>query len=210
MCTGPHPFIPAPGVVNAQIIFDYHLQRVENVFNIVSGGGLLEADLDRIQLKLKAWLDNEWKSIATAAATCSLMVLKDAENFASVGKEYAITPAIAGTQPPPTMPGHCTFAVKWSTGLTGRSHRGRTFHVGLAQNAVFGNQIGSIAQTAFIAAYTALKTRLAAGGTNDVLSVVSYCSEGVWRTTAEVTPITGCSVEQNIDSQRRRLTTRGA
>jgi|SRR5215216_223440 len=209
MCTGPHDFIEAPGVVKAQIIFDASSQKVENVYHILSGAGVALADLDRIQGKLATWLTTNWKPNSSSGVSCALMVLNDESVENGVGKEYIINPAIVGSAAGGNLPLHNTVAIKWSTGLTGRSFRGRTYHVGLVPGHISGNQLSGGFAGTLGTMYNALKTTLSGGGTVDKLVVVSRCNNNVWRSTAVVTEITGASVDINVDSQRRRLTGRG-
>lgn len=209
MCEGTHGFIPANGVFNFKLIFDQYGQKMMNNFNVLSGGGVLQADMDRIQLKLLDWLTANWKPASGNTASCSLMVGQYIGVEGGIQKDYVVSPAVVGTVNTGAMPANVTFCAKWGTGFAGRSARGRTFHIGLTSGNVSGNTLIGASVTAFVAVYTALLTKLGAGGTVDKLVVTSYCNNGFWRINASSLPVTGVSIEANLDSQRRRLTGRG-
>jgi hypothetical protein len=210
MCVGDHDFIPAANVVQVTVVYDQFGQKMMNVYNVLSGAGHVEADLDRIKAKILTWLTNNLKGEQHNTSSTSLILAKSLDSEGDIAKEYVVTPALTGTQGNTALPGGTTVCVKWSTGLAGRSYRGRTFHIGLSSVHINGNQLGTSAQTFITAAYNALLPILAGGGTVDKLVVVSYCHLSTWRTSAVVTPITGASVDINLDSQRRRLTGRGS
>ncbi len=210
MCTGPHNFIPAANVVNVQLIFDAQGQKIESVFNVLSGAGVAVGDFDRIKAKFVDWATNNWKLNSSNGCSLALMVLRDQTIEAGLAKEYPISPAIVGSAAGATLPLSVTCAVKWSSGLAGRSYRGRTYHIGLVAGHVNGNVLATGHPPTLVTMYTALLTKLLAGGVADKLVVVSRCVNNTWRANALVTEIAACSVDINVDNQRRRLTGRGA
>lgn len=210
MCEGPHDFIPAANVVNVQVVYISASERVQNVFNVLSGGGTTAADMNRIGAKIEDWLRTDWDNGSSSLTTVSVISMTDAGVDGGVGVERVPATALTGSVGQPPLPANVTFAVKWNTGLTGRSHRGRTFHVGMTADMVLFNQINPSQRAMYLAMYTALLTKLHAGGTDDKLVVVSYCHDNVWRPSAEITEIISCSIDVNLDSMRRRLTGRGS
>lgn len=210
MCTGPHDFIPAPNIVCVQVVYVSASERVQNVFNVLSGGGTSVGDMNRIGAKIEDWLRTDWDNGSSSLTVVNVISMTDAGVEAGVGVERVPATALAGSVGQPPLPANVTFAVKWNTGLTGRSNRGRTFHVGITADMVLFNQINPSQRAMYLAMYTALLTKLAAGGTVDKLAVVSYCHDGDWRPTAEINPVISCSIDFNLDSMRRRLTGRGS
>ncbi len=209
LCTGTHAFIPANKVVNVQLIIDAAGQKVQNVYNVLAPNAVVEADLDRIKNKFVDWATNNWKPNSSAGCSLALMVLRDQTVENGLAKEYPISPAIVGTAGGGNLPLSVTAAIKWSSGLAGRSYRGRTYHIGLVPGHANGNQLQTGHAVTLQAMYAALITKLNAGLVVDKLVVVSRCNGGVWRTNAITTPIASASVDINLDSQRRRLTGRG-
>lgn len=209
MCTGTHGFIPANGVFNFKIWFDQFGSKMMNNLNILSGGGSAQADMDRIQLKLLDWLTTQWKPGHSNTASCALMQGLYLGVEFGIQKDYLVSPTVVGTLGTPSLPANVTVAVKLTTGIGGRSARGRIYTVGMNSASVSGNSLAAGAPAAFAAIYNSLITKLAAGGTVDKLAIVSYCSNGFWRINAQVLPVLSASCDVNLDSQRRRLTGRG-
>jgi hypothetical protein len=109
------------------------------------------------------------------------------------------------------MPNNVTCAIKWLTANSGKSFRGRTFHIGMTDQMVIGNNLAGGQDTKFLTAYTALMNAVAsqpaAGGASGFhLVVVSKRHNNAWRDTAVVTPVLSCGLTNTIvDTQRRRM-----
>lgn len=205
------PFVPTANVISVELITLVNGQLVENVWNVLSGTTpVAEAALDRIQAKFEVWRVASLRARQGTACVAQKWALRDLTSEASFAKEYPVTANAAGTIANSILPNNCTIAIKWSTGLAGRSFRGRTFHVGLTLGQYNSNLINTGEQASLITCYTALRTGLLGGGTTDTLVVLSKWEDGALRSAGVATPITGVTVEANLDSQRRRLNTRGS
>jgi hypothetical protein len=205
----PRGFIPVPGVFKVQLVYSYQGQRIENVLNVLSGGSLLVADADRIETVFQSWWNVTGKLQSSTACSLVLVVL-DAINVESgLHKEYTAGLPIAGSKSSQGMPGNVTTSVKLSTGLRGRSFRGRMYWPGLTALAITGGTLNGSDQTAIQAAVNTLRTNLVGDAAGDKLVVVSYRHAGVWRASGVATEVTAASVHANLDSQRRRLPGRG-
>jgi hypothetical protein len=110
---------------------------------------------------------------------------------------------VAGSETSPALPGNVTVAVKWLTATRGRSARGRTFHVGLCESQVSGNDVGGAVLVNLAAAYGALLTRVNVNFAT--LRILSYQTNGAPRTTAQATTVNALAIGSKIDTQRRRL-----
>lgn len=107
-----------------------------------------------------------------------------------------------------SLPGGSAFAVKWLTGHTGRSYRGRMFIAGLPESMVSGNEVTSDWALAVRSSANSLLTAVL--GADWVPVIVSRRNDGAERTTPLTTPITIADyTDRAIDSQRRRLAGRG-
>lgn len=202
MCVSPRPFIPALSTVRVQLIYTLLSQRIENVFHVKSGGGLLTADLDRIEGVFASWWTATGRVQVTNQTSLVLMVLDALDVNNGLHKEYTTGWTAAGSIASAGPPPNCTTAIKLSTAFSGRSFRGRIYWPGLAGNQISSGLLTTTARDAIVAAVNTLRTSLATGG--DALAVVSYCSGGGWRSSAVVTPVTGVSGHTTINSQRRR------
>lgn len=112
--------------------------------------------------------------------------------------------ASVGTLTSPVLPGNVTFAVKFLTGAAGRSRRGRSFFIGLAENQVAGNFVSGAFATAVTAAWADFNAAMVADGWQ--LVVVSRQQNGVVLTEGIPYTVTSITVSDlQIDTQRRRL-----
>lgn len=205
------PFVPTASVISVELIYLVNTQLVENVWNVLSGTTPVdEAALDRIKAKFETWRVASLRPRQSTQCSAQKWVLRDLTSEASFAKEYAVTANAAGSFAQNALPQNVTASIKYSTGLAGRSYRGRTFHVGLSLGQYADNRVNTGEITSLTTCYTALLTGLAGGGTVDTLVVLSKWHDGSLRSAGVATPITGVTVDPNLDSQRRRLNTRGS
>jgi hypothetical protein len=132
----------------------------------------------------------------------------DLSTQTSGGIEYTQGMPIMGTFPDDQgMPSNVTVAVKWTTGLRGRSYRGRTYHIGIPRSCVEGNLVATEYVADLKDAYQTLINRFTQTG--GAMVIASRQNNSVIRETGVSTPVTAVSIEHTIDSQRRRLPGRG-
>lgn len=106
------------------------------------------------------------------------------------------------------LPGNATFSVKKSSGLTGRSARGRMYWIGMPAADLQPNEnlLTVVASDAIEAAVEAMRVAISASVWEPV--IVSRFLDGVPRVTGAVFNwIATNAVNINVDSQRRRLQT---
>ena len=106
------------------------------------------------------------------------------------------------------MPGNVTVAIKKVTGLRGRSYRGRIYHCGLVQSQVAAQSLTTGVATTLRNAYLPLLT-YPWTDTGWAHVVVSKYTNNAPRVTGVTTLVTDFTVNNQIDSQRRRLHARG-
>lgn len=202
------PFVPLPNTVRAELIFSWDGQQVENVYHIKTPNLINEAELDDIRDVLYLWWSTYGNVFQSNTVNFLKFVLSDASDQYGVSKEYAPgvihTGAHGGTPP---LPNNVSIAIKWNTGLRGRSYRGRTFHVGLCEGFVIGNSMEATVLAGLISQYTQLVSSL--DGSGRQLVVASKFQGNAPRVTGVVTPILTVTCDGVIDSQRRRLPGRG-
>lgn len=202
MCVGVHGFIAAPGTVRVQLIYTLYSQRIENVFHVQSGGGLLTADLDRIEAVFATWWTGTGR-VQACAQVSLVLIVADALNVESgLHKEYSTGWTAVGSAAGTASPGQNALTVKLGTALAGRSYRGRIYWAGLPQSDMVSGLWTTARRDAVVTVISSLRTALAAGG--DTLAVVSYCHLGAWRATAAITPVTSVSSKTTVTQQKRR------
>lgn len=202
-------FIPVAGVFKVQLVYSYQGQRIENVFNVRSGGGLLMADADRIEAVFANWWTTAARLHCTNTLSLVLIVLDALDNVAGLHKEYSTGFTGGGGIATQGLPGNVSASVKLATGLRGRSFRGRMYWPGLATNMITGGQLNTTEQAGIQTVVNTLRTNLAAGSPSDRLVVVSYRTAGAWRVAGVATEVTAATTHFNLDSMRRRLPGRG-
>lgn len=209
MCVGPHDFIPAPNTAKLEMIYSEFGQRIENVLHIRKiGGWTSETLLDLANAAQQAWTTN-LRPAQAGDVTIQLIRATDVSVENGPGVEIGDISPNGGLLQSPGLPTGTTVATKFSTGLTGRSNRGRAFWVGLVEEDVTGNQISGVVQTRINQAWNNFFTDLVGLVPGAQHVVVSYCNNKAWRTTAAVNTVLSYSTDLDVDSMRRRLTGRG-
>ena len=201
------PFIPVPNCYQATMVFTSSGQRVANVYNVLYEGAALEANLTLVASTLAEWWEDELLAFVPNTISLVLIAVNDIAEEHGIGIEYTTGLPLVGSSAQPTLPNNVTLAVKWTTGFRGRSFRGRTYHIGLAENAVVGDTVESTALTFLEGAYASLITALSSAGFP--LCVASRYTEKAPRDEGIMTPVLASSIDAVVDSQRRRLTGRG-
>jgi hypothetical protein len=190
------------------MVFTANGQRCENVYHVQQDSPFDETSLAILCALFVDWWDDNFKANTPTEVSLTMVIAKALDTDSSPGIEYTTgLPLQGSTAGGIAMPNNVTVAVKWQTGLRGRSYRGRTFHIGLKENDITGNQVVGGVLTALTSGYTALITALT--GLPSELVVLSRYHNNAPRVTAVATEVSGCSIDANVDSQRRRLTGRG-
>jgi hypothetical protein len=175
------------------------LRQMVHAFR-VSGAAPTTADLAQLHSELIASVLPKLRAISCSDLTWESISSRwmDVPN----GVELA-TPILAngqGTRPGSSSPGNVAYAVSWRTGQSGRSFRGRTYLTNLNEGDTNGDTIGSTLLGLIVDfALEMLISRVAA---RFAPSVASRALEGS-------TPMQTAVFEPTLDSQRRRLATRG-
>lgn len=201
------PFIPVPGTLKAELLFSQKGQRLENVLHIDTGHTPVLSDVVSLAGAIITWWTTYIQPIA--ATELALMGVKFTNLEAADGfqVEYNAGLPLYGTAGATGLPNNVTVAVRLTTDYRGRNSTGRLYHVGLRAGQISGNLIDATVIPVLKTAYEALVSACLDGGGS--LSVVSYWINKVLRPEGLATPITGVAIDENLDSQRRRLTSRG-
>jgi hypothetical protein len=107
------------------------------------------------------------------------------------------------------MPNNVSFAIKLSTGNSGRSGRGRSFWPVFTEAQVTGNKVNAATRAGILSAYSTLNDAVAFQG-EFLLSVITRYTANTLRPVAVAQPVQSISTTDDIvDSMRRRLPKRG-
>jgi hypothetical protein len=185
-----------------------HGENIENVIYVTAGSPYSQTDIDDIA----EIADNAWATYMLAVLSQDYIYretyVKGLEDIIDLEATDATHASDPGEIAAAAMPGNVAFAIKFQTGHTGRSARGRNFVAGLTEAAVTGNLLDSTYADAIRDAYVSIGTALNAGGYPQV--VVSRYTNGAKRATGLTLPVTVISyTDLAVDSQRGRLAGRG-
>jgi hypothetical protein len=119
--------------------------------------------------------------------------------------DYTFLTAEAGSESTALLPANATIAVKFSTGLAGRSFRGRVYHPALCEGQVTLNALVAGQGSAILTFWESLLTDIASNTLSSHV-VVSRIADGTPRTEGVATPVISYTLtDVKIDTQRRRL-----
>lgn len=202
-----HPFIPFENVAKLEMVFSQYGQVIENVYHVHNTvGSFGDTEMALLAAHFKGWWVSDLKPDCVNSVSLDMIRVKNLTTETGLGIEYTTGLPILGSSVSAGAPGNVTLSVKWTTGLSGRSFRGRTYHIGLASTLITGDTVGAGFIPNLVTAYGNLIDSMLADWE---LVVASSYHAGAWRTTGVATPITGVSIEPYVDSQRRRLAGRG-
>lgn len=203
------PFVSVPNCVQVGMLYSVDQQILQNSFHFQFSQAVDLAAITGLCEDVATWWAGYLR--ATQSESVNLYAIFGKDLTSENGLSTEITPA------PPTngavsttamLPNSVTIAIKWLTALRGRSYRGRTYHIGLVESVVTMNRVNGDTLAAIVSAYETLISTVSEADRQ--LCVVSRYSDNALRQTGITTPIIRCSSDGIIDSQRRRLPTRGS
>lgn len=197
------PFIPVP--LTVRLAFEYSAGPAidaVNVLHVRSVNPVVLGQVNDIVAAAHLWWDNELRPLQENA--WRLDRIRGVDLSAPNSYEVDFGVGVSGGHNEAQMPANVTIALSLRTGLSGRSFRGRLYHVGLARDQVAGDVLATGVANDLIVAYSGLLTAFT--GLDAELVVVSYVSEGAPRAEGLATPVTSITiVNQTLDHQDRRL-----
>lgn len=203
------PFQPVPKVAEVRMIFQAFGQEMQNIYHVHTTETWSGEFLENLADTFLAWYTSDLRDLQSSSVTLEAIKVRDlSEEFAGY---FEITPVAdnVGTRESPMLPGNVTAVTTWTTGLTGRSTRGRTYHIGLTEDAVTGNELTGGFQAAMFIAYNNLISEISTEEAAWTLRVVSRVQGGLTLLEALSYEIIANALDSNTDSQRRRLAGRG-
>lgn len=204
------PFVPFPTTCQVETVCNFQGVIAESVYHVAQDTDWDAAGLASLCATFETWWKAEIQPLVSQYTVLSKIKARGLASSSDAGVELPVTSGGAGAHTTQPLPNNAALAVKWSTGLTGRSYRGRTYHFGMLLdqvNAVTSSSITSAFHTQVSDAYAALLTAVNIG--DQRLVVASRMADSMPRTEGVSTNILSVSVDVAIDSQRRRLIGRG-
>lgn len=150
------------------------------------------------------WWQTECKPLLSDSLTLVSVEARDLGGLDSYVIEEQCTGDCTGDVTDPGLPGSIAMVIKFSTGLAGRSKRGRNYVMGWGETRVTGNEFVGTAPADMVASYEALVGY--AGSANSSTHVVFSrvdCVDPI--DTGEMFQVIGYSTDGLVHTQRRRL-----
>lgn len=183
------PFIPAEDT--ARVAIKFLSANGEDATNVLhfqnTADGANPASMTALLDLLEDWLETDWAPAASQDWQTDFIEAVSINNADGPLVTRVLT--VNGTVTQPALPAQDTIAVSARTGLSGRSRRGRIFHVGMPKTFVTGSTITSAGSAQLLASYEALLDTLAPSDWRYVIA--SFVANKVPRTTALLTQVTG-------------------
>lgn len=199
------PFIPVPNCVQARCQFGTGTGVVaENIHYFATSSVPTETDLTDIGDLLHTWLLDSLMPVVSDGWSALGVQLRAMNEEEGIALNYTDGFPIAGEATGAVAPNNVSYTVTWSTGLIGRSARGRSYGLGIVNaSIVSGNRLSDAARAAYQLRWEALRADMATAG--HALQVVSFFEGGVARTEGRALPALATNVRFPIATQRRRL-----
>lgn len=208
-------FIPAENTLKVVLEYLCNGEIAQNVFYTQLENVPDPANMATVGNKIVDWWVNNMAPLTTLS--CSLQTVTLTDLTVANSFQVVITSGLpeVGSKGDSELPNNVTVVTKFTTGLSGRSFRGRSYFVGLDASVVAtgGQTVQGGFATDLGEAWEQLATDL---GDVDADWVVASFYSGVDtdgkpipRAEAVLTEIIQASTETTLDSQRRRLPGRG-
>jgi hypothetical protein len=198
-------FIPVLNCVLARLQWQHSSGVVaENRFYCATVSAPTETDLSEIGADIVTFLLAGMSTYTTEDWTATQIVLRAMNEEEGLEMVYTTDLPINMANGAAPTPLQVCYTVTFSTGLVGRSARGRAYGLGVPTTLIEDQKrLSATGQTDFQSAWATLKTTLEGDG--HALQVVSFVDAGVPRTEGRALPVTAVNVRFPLATQRRRL-----
>jgi len=202
------PYIPAPNICRAELLFTWDGQSCETVLDFEPVASLTPALMLELGADLVGWWSSDIRPNVPTTLSLQRIQLTDQSSDISPSIAYATGLPLVGSNVGPSLPNNVAMVITKRTALRGRSYRGRIYHPGLLEGIVVNNTIDSGFANNVRNAYANLLSFATTGTTWDMV-VVSRQNNNAPRVTADSNQVISLDVNLQVDSQRRRLPGRG-
>lgn len=197
------PFQPIPNVASVEIRYDMpDAVRAENRIFFLQPAGYTLATVQALSQIVDNWVGTSWRGNLPSAVNYRETFVRGQtmeEDVQAVSADGA-GPGLLNNPP---LPNEVSFAVKFETGLTGRSARGRLYVTGLIENDVTGNLLSVTRANEFVNSINTLFAT--AQASNWIPVVVQRINDGELLPAGIPRPIVDVGfTDLIVDSQRGR------
>lgn len=198
-------FQPVIDTAEITVIFLQNLENLTNTIHAEKSGGYGLADIQALALLVDSLVSF---NLVPAMTQDALYVRTEVRGLAVENDLFAVndTNSATGADLSEGLPGNVTLSIKKSSGLTGRSARGRWYVCGIPSNTLSTNENQLLQAEAdiWVAAVEAIRVGIVASVWTPV--IVSRFTAGLPRATGKTFDwLTTDLVNRDVDSQRGRL-----
>lgn len=200
-------FIPVPNTAAVVVAYTYAQQRMINTYHIEGGSPWDLGGLTLLATTVRDWFVNFLLPRLSSDGVYLEAIATSLESVSAPQFTLSEPAPLPGGTLTAVLPGGTALVVSWRTALRGRSFRGRSYVSMLPQSALAQGRFTTAYLTLMTTSFEQLPLDIAAQGWE--LVVVSKFTAGAPRVTGVTTPVTGFSIDNDPDSQRRRNPGRG-
>ena len=197
------PAILLPLGIRVAVEYEVFGKIVVNIYHVTTTDPIISVKLLDIAGAFANWWENFLAAEFSEDIALTQITALDLSVANGEKQTLVISPALPGDRLTPAIPNNVAIVASLGTAKTGRSFRGRSYHAGMSDDNVTGNDFSEIRSAAVVAAYGDLDTLL--DTLNAILVVASFQSAGAPRETGVATPVESVSMNARVDTQRRRL-----
>lgn len=197
------PFVPVPNTIQLEVRGTLLSEDVENTFYYLAPSAPDQALLDAVAEAARDYVETEIAMFSTGFLFREVYA-RDLSSGTFLSALAPATGVFTGAFTDPA-PNNATFALKRTSGFSGRSARGRIFWMGISENMTNGdNFMQSTVADDMVDWLLNLDLAVAAEGVTPV--IVSRFNGGAPRTTGVTFPIADWSYSDlRLDTMRGRL-----
>jgi hypothetical protein len=209
------PFVPVANTALVEFRMTANGQKVENTIWAEFPSPPAAADLTSLINACESWWVAEYATNVSSGVQLREISATSMDSATAPQVSLAPVSPTFGASTANIVPGNVTLTVSFRTALRGRSFRGRNYIVGLTEDQIAGNQAVAGITSLWAGHYTALIAAIAGAGFEWVVvsrfsGVDPVTHDPIPRAAGITTPVISVVVvDDNLDSQRRRLTGRG-
>lgn len=200
-------FQAVPETVEIDRIYTLNGVLVQNVYYAQLSGGYGQADIQALADKIDLVFPTTFVTEHPAEAIYVRTEVRGLADPNDIVAEQGLSNG-PGTHPSVALPNNVTFSIKKTSGLTGRTARGRTFWIGVPTNilqAANENLVTGVWAAGVVADVDWIRTQIATVGLWEPV-LVSRFLDKVKRPTGVTFPWTGTSnIDLQVDTHRGRM-----
>lgn len=198
-------------IVESEMRYTWNSQKVENTlwFHLLPDGDMTLDQVETLNEALLTWWNEQLQPLQTTNCQLREIFTRQAVQLDAITHTLVPGDPLFGTSSGDPLPGNATLTISFRSGVSGRSFRGRNYSIGMSEVA----QSAGIADGTYVAdiqsAYNALRVDVLDGADWEHV-IYSQYTNGSLRPSGVFTPVNAAlCVDNDMDSQRRRLNGRG-